>query len=219
MNNFFSEDMHSMFIVIQVLGVLSFFSPRVLSVFPIEMGYIGSYEIHNKWKAFSYSIINSVGLVSTLLLLSIFTALLPGISMWLYLCLSILLMREGMQMTGIVKLSSIFSTIPSNKNELRKALYTGILAGFLSFHILIRICNVVISYISTSKLIGILLIAGCAIGQSVLLMSLETLITIAQSDQFHSDISKYSKLVKVIPGMIFIFLGFVISYFGFSFSI
>ncbi len=219
MNYFFSEDMHSMFIVIQILGVLSFFSPRVLSVFPIKIGYIGSYEIHNKWRSFSYSLINCVGLVSTLLLLGIFTALLPGISMWFYLSLSILLMREGMQMTGIVKLSSIFSTIPSNKNELRKALYTGILAGFLSFHILIRICNVIISYISTSKLHGILLIAGCAIGQSVLLMSLETLMTIAQSDQFHSDIKKYSKLKKVISGMIFIFLGFVISYFGLSFGI
>ena len=93
--------------------------------------------------------------------------------------------------------------------------------GVFFILVISRIYNLflVISYISTSKLIGILLIAGCAIGQSVLLMSLETLIAIAQSDQFHSDISKYSKLVKVIPGMIFIFLGFVISYFGFSFSI
>lgn len=212
-----SGNIASIFIFVPIMGALSFFSPRVLSVFPTKIGYISNYTEHNIRKSFLYSLFISIGFMFVLSLLGIVSITLPGIAKWLYLFFCIVIMHEGMQLIGIVKLSSI---IPSYEKSFKGALFIGTFGGFLLFKILTRVLNAAFGFMGSTKLFGIIVFVAYAIGQSVLLLSLELMVSIINNTPYPNtqSIKSRNKLIKTILGVIFIFMGFILSYFGFSYD-
>lgn len=222
MVNVFSGSIYSIFVVVLIAGALSFFNPRVLFVFPTKIGFVGKYTERNITKSLLYSSFISIWFMIALLILGITSIKIPIIAKWLYLSFCIVIMREGMQMLGTVKLVSLFSIVPNNKNRFKSALLIGILGGFLSFPIIMHIFKMALGFMVKTKLLGILLFIGYAIGQSVLLLSLELLVAVAQNNSLDSNTKNAksrNKFIKILPGMVFIFIGFIMSYFGFSYDL
>lgn len=222
MANIFSEGIFSIFVVVLFAGVLSFFNPRILSIFPTKLGFAGKYTEDNIRKSSLYSLFISIGLISVLLIIGIASIISPRIIKWLYLCFSIVIIRDGMQMTGFAKIIPVFPIVSDNKNKFKDALLIGILGGFLSFPIIMYVFKKAIGFMVNLKLIGVMLFIGYAIGQSVLLLLLELLFSFAQStslDPSAKDAKNPKKYIKTLPGIIFIFVGFIMLYLGFKYDL
>ena len=128
-----SQNIWLAFVMALIAGLISSFSPCVLSAIPLVIGYVGGYAGNDKRQAFKYSLFFCVGLAITFTALGAASALLgrlmTGTGKWWYIVLGIIMVIVGLQMLGILNVMPQACNVPSKQKGLLGAFLLGIVGG------------------------------------------------------------------------------------------
>jgi hypothetical protein len=131
-----SQNIWLAFIMALVAGLISSFSPCVLSAIPLIIGYVGGYAGDDQKRALKFSLLFCSGLVLTFTALGAASALLgkmmTGAGKWWYLLLALIMAAAGLQLLGIFQFRSSSCRMPSRREGLLGAFLLGIVGGISS---------------------------------------------------------------------------------------
>ncbi len=116
-------------------GIISSFSPCVLSSLPLIIGYVNKYGKNDKKTAFKYSLFFSLGIIITFTLLGIISSLVgrlftSGGKLW-YLLLGIIMLFVGLQLIGVIESKNKACKVPKKEKEYLEHFFRNIRWGFI----------------------------------------------------------------------------------------
>jgi len=164
------------FVLALTAGIISSFSPCVLSTVPLIMGYVGGYAGQDRATAVKYSLAFCLGLVVTFTALGAVAGLLGkmmvGAGKWWYLFLGFLLSVVGFQLLGIINVGPQRCGVSgeTNKKGLAGAFLIGMAGGALSSPCATPVLVAILAFVAGQGNIiwGIGLLAAYAVGHSTL---------------------------------------------------
>lgn len=203
-----------------VAGIISSFSPCVLSTIPLVIGYVGGYAQNDKRLALKYSIIFCIGLVGTFTtfgaLSAIFGKLMMGTGKWWYIVLGIIMLVVALQLLGVIQFKNNFCRMPSKRAGLFGAFFLGILGGVLSSPcstpVLVAILAVVAG--KGSIVLGILMLFLYSIGHCTLILIAGTSVGFVESISNSNRTMMFGKILKLVLAVCIILLGLYLIYMG-----
>lgn len=157
-------------------GVISSFSPCVLTSVPLLIGYVGGYAGDNQRKAFLYSTVFCTGLILSFTALGAFSAYIgyyaAAAGRWWYVVLGILMMGMGLQLLGIIEVVPGVKMLQNPKRGFLGAFFLGVLGGGLSSPCATPVLVVILTLVAGegNLLFGTTLLAFYAIGHCTLLL-------------------------------------------------
>lgn len=117
-----SQNIWLAFVMALAAGLVSSFSPCVLSSIPLVIGYVGGYAGDNKKRAFKYSLFFCFGLAATFTALGAASALLgrlmTGAGKWWYIILGLIMLIMAFQMLGIFNIMPQTCKVPNKRKGL-----------------------------------------------------------------------------------------------------
>jgi cytochrome c-type biogenesis protein len=224
MNNFslvLSNNIWLAFITAFVAGIVSSFSPCVLSAIPLIIGYVGGYAGKDKKLATRYSLIFCVGIVFTFTVLGAISALLGrllmGAGKWWYLVLGFIMLMVGLQLIGVIKFGTDSCRVPNKKKGLIGAFFLGILGGILCSPCSTPVLIAILAFVAIkgNVVLGIIMLFIYSIGHCVLIFIAGTSIGIVESLNNSPKTLIVGKVLKVILAIIIFILGLYLIYLGF----
>ena len=198
-----------------VAGIVSSFSPCVLSSIPLIVGYVEKNGVKDKKIAFKFSIFFSLGVMVTFTLLGVLSALLGkffsgGGGAW-YLFLSFIMILSGLQILGVINIGPKDNScrLPSLRKGLFGAFLLGILGGILSSPCATPVLAAILSFVAGKANIGlgIAMLILYSIGHSVLIILSGTSIGLIESLSSSPKTKKIGQGFKIVLGIIVIVLG------------
>ncbi len=222
-----------------VAGIISSFSPCVMSTIPLVIGYVGGYASDSRKRAFKYSLLFCAGLVTTLTALGAASALLgrlmTGVGKWWYIVLGVIMLFVGLQMLGVLKIAAgpkvckipdgVIEDGKGEKGEkgdkrgkgLIGAFLLGILGGVLSSPCATPVLAVILAYVASrgNIVLGIILLAIYSIGHCVLILIAGTSIGFIQKLALTPSTQKVGNALKIIFSAIVVLFAFYLFYVGF----
>ncbi|HID0814460.1 TPA: cytochrome c biogenesis CcdA family protein, partial [Clostridium botulinum] len=111
-------------------GIISSFSPCILSSLPLIIGYVNKYGRDDKKTAFKYSLFFSLGIIITFTSLGIISSLVgkfftSGGKLW-YLLLGVAMIFVGLQLIGVIESKNKACKVPKKRKGLLGAFFLGI---------------------------------------------------------------------------------------------
>lgn len=216
-----SQNIWLAFIMALVAGLVSSFSPCVLSTIPLVIGYVGGYAGNDKKQAFKYSLFFCFGLAATFTALGAASALLgklmTGTGKWWYIILGFIMLIMAMQMFGIFNIMPQTCTVPKKRKGLVGAFVLGILGGVLSSPCATPVLAAILAFVAGQGNIalGIGLLAVYSIGHCALLMIAGTSVGFVQKMASSPGMEKWGKILKISFGILILLLAFYLFYTGF----
>lgn len=203
-----------------VAGIISSFSPCVLSTIPLVIGYVGGYANKDKKLAFKYSLIFCVGLVITFTtfgtLSAILGKLMTGTGKWWYIVLGIVMLVVALQLLGVIGIGNNFCKVPNKKTGLIGAFFLGILGGVLSSPCSTPVLIAILAFVAGKGniVLGILMLLLYSIGHCTLILIAGTSVGFVESISNSNRTLFAGKVLKVILAAIVIILGLYLIYIG-----
>jgi cytochrome c-type biogenesis protein len=194
-------------------GVVSSFSPCVLSSLPLLIGYVQGTGEQDKKDAFKYSLIFSLGVIITFTVLGVISAvlgrLMSGAGRWWYLFLSFIMFLSGLQLLGILNLSNNTCRIPVIGRGKVGAFFLGIIGGILSSPCSTPILAAILSYVASegSIILGALMLLLYSIGHCTLIVISGTSIGLIKSLGNSTKTAFTGTILKYISGGIILLVG------------
>lgn len=202
-------------------GIISSFSPCLLSTVPLVIGYVGTNAKRDKNLAFRYSLVFSLGLIFTFIALGIASALLgkffSGAGKWWYLVLGAIMLFVGLQTVGVIKNKGSNSCrVPRKSRGVVGAFFLGILGGALSSPCATPILAAILAFVAGKGNIalGILMLLFYSIGHCILIVIAGTSVGIIETLQSSPKYFKIGNIMKIIFGIIVVFIGLYLIYLG-----
>ena len=216
-----SQNIWLAFIMALVAGLISSFSPCVLSAMPLVIGYVGGYAGDDKRRAFKYSLLFCLGLAATFTALGAASAILGrfmlGTGKWWYLILGLIMLVMALQMLGIFNIMPQTCKVPAERKGLAGAFVLGILGGVLSSPCATPVLAAILAFVAGQGniLLGIGLLAAYSIGHCALLLIAGTSVGFVQKLAASPGTEKWGKILKVFFGILILMLSFYLFYTGF----
>jgi cytochrome c biogenesis protein CcdA len=208
------------FIMALIAGLISSFSPCVLSTVPLIVGYIGGYAGNDQKRALKYSLLFCLGLVLTFTALGAASALLgkimAGAGKWWYLLLALIMAAAGLQLLGIFRFMPHSCRMPSRRGGLLGAFLLGIVGGALSSPCATPVLAAILAFVAGEGNIylGIGLLAVYSIGHCALLLIAGTSVGVVNRLASSPHTENWGKVLKGLLGLLMIALAFYLFYLG-----
>lgn len=216
-----SQNIWLAFVMALVAGLISSFSPCVLSAIPLVIGYVGGYAGDSKKKAFKYSLFFCIGLTMTFTALGATSAILgrlmTGTGKWWYLVLGVIMVLVALQMFGIFNFTPQTCAVPTKRKGLLGAFFLGILGGILSSPCATPVLVAILAFVAGQGniLLGVALLAVYAIGHCALILIAGTSIGFVQKLVVNPRTERIGKILKIGFGMLVLVLAMYLFYIGF----
>jgi cytochrome c-type biogenesis protein len=216
-----SDNIYLSLIMALVAGLISSFSPCILSSIPLVIAYVGGYAGDNKKRAFNYSLFFCMGLTITFITLGLVSAVLgkfiTGSSNWWYFFLGIIMVIVGLQLLGVINILPQSVNIKSNKKGLFGALILGAIGGVLTSPCSTPVLIAILAYVAGqgSILLGIVLLALYSIGHCTLIIVAGTSVGFVQKFAASPSTARWGKIIKSIFGVFVLLLAFYLFYTSF----
>lgn len=216
-----SQNIWLSFVMALVAGLISSFSPCVLSSIPLVIGYVGGYAGDDKKRAFKYSLFFCFGLAATFTALGAASALLgrlmTGVGKWWYIILGLIMLLMAFQMLGIFNIMPQTCKVPNRRKGLLGAFVLGILGGVLSSPCATPVLAAILAFVAGQGNIafGVGLLAVYSIGHCVLLLIAGTSVGFVQKLASSPETGKWGKILKISFGILILILAFYLFYTGF----
>ena len=217
-----SQNIWLAFLAALIAGIISSFSPCVLSSVPLIIGYVGGYAGNDKKRAFNYSLVFSIGLAITFTTLGAISAILgklmSGTGNWWYIVLGLLMVLVGLQLIGVINIMPQVCNLPSQRKGILGAFFLGILGGVFSSPCATPVLIAILAFVSGQHniIIGILLLGVYAIGHCTLIMIAGTSVGFVQKLATSTKTEKLGSIFKSILGIIIILFSFYLFNIGFK---
>ena len=218
--NLLSNNVALALIVALIAGIISSFSPCVLSSIPLIIGYVGGYSGKDKKLAFKYSLFFCIGLIITFTALGAASAvlgkLMTGTGGWWYIVLGIVMLIVGLQLLGVIEWKNHSCRIPNKRKGILGAFFLGILGGIFSSPCSTPVLIAILSFVAGkgSILTGILMLILYSIGHCVLILIAGTSIGFVEGLSKSNKTLVFGKILKIVLAFIVILLGFYLIYTG-----
>jgi cytochrome c biogenesis protein CcdA len=215
-----SQNIWLAFIMALVAGLVSSFSPCVLSAVPLVIGYVGGYAGDDKKRAFRYSLFFCFGLAATFTALGAASALLgrlmTGTGRWWYIVLGLIMTVVALQMFGIFDFMPQTCKVPNKRKGLIGAFLLGILGGVLSSPCATPVLAAILAFVAGQGNIGlgVGLLAVYSIGHCALLLIAGTSVGLVQKMAASPRTEKWGKILKIIFGILVLMLALYLFYLG-----
>ena len=203
-----------------VAGIISSFSPCVLSTIPLVVGYVGGYAGKDKKLAFKYSIIFCVGIVITFTAFGAISAMLgklmTGTGKWWYIVLGAIMLIVALQLLGVIEFKNNSCKMPNKRVGLWGAFFLGILGGVLSSPCSTPILVAILAFVAGEGniIVGILMLLLYSIGHCTLILIAGTSVGFVESIGNSKKTLFFGKILKIILAIIVMFLGLYLIYIG-----
>lgn len=203
-----------------VAGIISSFSPCVLSTIPLVIGYVGGYANKDKKLAFKYSLIFCVGLVITFTtfgaLSAILGRLMTGTGKWWYIVLGIIMLVVALQLLGVIHIGNNFCKMPNKKTGLIGAFFLGILGGLLSSPCATPVLIAILAFVAGKGniVLGIFMLFLYSIGHCALILIAGTSVGFVEAISSSNSTMMFGKILKLVLAICIILLGFYLIYIG-----
>jgi len=216
-----SQNIWLAFVMALIAGLVSSFSPCVLSAIPLIIGYVGGYAGDDKKRAFKYSLFFCLGLAATFTALGAASALLGrlmiGAGKWWYIILGIIMLVMALQMLGIFNIMPQTCRVPAKRTGLAGAFVLGILGGVLSSPCATPVLAAILAFVAGQGNIalGVGLLAVYSIGHCALLLVAGTSVGFVQKLAASPGTEEWGKILKGFFGILILLLSFYLFYTGF----
>lgn len=203
-----------------IAGIVSSFSPCVLSAVPLVIGYVGGYANKDKNLALKYSLIFCLGLVITFTtfgaLSAILGRLMTGAGGWWYIVLGIIMITVALQLLGVIKLNTSFCKVPKKRTGLLGAFFLGILGGILSSPCSTPVLIAILAFVAGEGNItlGILMLFLYSIGHCTLILVAGMSVTFVEAFTESSGTKVAGKILKIFFSIGIIIIGIYLIYIG-----
>lgn len=204
-----------------IAGALTSFMPCAISTIPLVIAYVGGMARNNTKRAFSLSVMFSIGMAITFTTLgtmaSLLGRLMQGTGSWWYVVLGVLMVLMALQTWEIIQI--IPSSYALGKNTKRGycgAILAGILAGLFSSPCATPVLVALLTVVARegSMIWGIVLLLMYSLGYSILVIITGTFIGFAQKLSGNLKYGKVSMIIKVIMGIAMLIIGLYMFYLG-----
>ena len=202
-------------------GIVSSFSPCVLSTIPLIVGYVGGYARKDQKLAYKYSFIFCLGIVITFTSLGIASALLgklfTGAGRWWYIVLGGIMLLVGLQLIGVIEIGKNSCRMPNRRKGLAGAFFLGILGGVLSSPCSTPILAAILAFVASKGniLLGIIMLFVYSIGHCILIFIAGTSVGLVEEISSSSKTLLFGKILKIVLAIIIFIAGFYLLYLGF----
>jgi cytochrome c-type biogenesis protein len=198
-----------------IAGVVSSFSPCVLSSLPLIVGYVENYAGDDRKAALNYSIVFSLGVTVTFTAIGAVTAVLGslfiGAGRWWYLVLSAIMLLAGLQLLGVINLGIKRTGCgPSGKIKgITGAFFLGILGGALSSPCATPVMAAILTFVASRGNVGlgIIMLLLYSIGHSTLIILAGTSVGFVEQLGSSERTVRIGRVLKFALGVIIILLG------------
>lgn len=204
-----------------IAGIVSSFSPCVLSSIPLVVGYVGESGAKDKSTAFKYSLFFSIGVAMTFTIIGVIVASIGHFinltGTWWYLILGAIMLFVGLRLLGVIGEGTSSCKVPNKKRGLFGAFFLGILGGGLSSPCATPVMAAILAYVAQqgSIVIGALMLLLYSIGHSILILIVGTSVGFAQQLSTSSKTKTIGNIMKIILGIIALLIGLYLFYLGF----
>jgi len=218
---FLSNNIWLALITAFLAGVVSSFSPCVLSTIPLIIGYVGGYARKDKKLAYKYSLIFCLGIIVTFTLLGVASSLLgrlfTGAGSWWYIILGAIMLIVGLQLVGVIEIGNNSCKMPNRRKGLAGAFFLGILGGVLSSPCSTPILAAILAFVASKGniLLGVIMLFLYSIGHCVLIFLAGTSIGLVEGISNSKKTQLMGKVLKIILAIIIFIAGFYLLYLGF----
>jgi len=218
--NLLSNNLSIALIVSFAAGVISSFSPCVLSSIPLVVGYIGGYSGKDKKLAFKYSVFFCIGLVITFTTFGAMSAILgklmTGTGSWWYIVLGIIMLFVGLQMLGVLEFKTNLCRMPSKRKGFLGAFFLGILGGALSSPCSTPVLIAILTFVAGKGniVVGILMLLLYSIGHCTLILIAGTSIGFVEGLSKSKKTLVIGKVLKIVLAIFILLLGLYLLYIG-----
>jgi cytochrome c biogenesis protein CcdA len=209
------------FVMALVAGLISSFSPCVLSAIPLVIGYVGGYAGDNPKTALKYSLLFCAGLAATFTALGVVSAVLGRLMMgaggWWFILLGLIMTATGLQMLGILNFMPQVCGVPGRGKGLLGAFLLGILGGALSSPCATPVLVAILTFVAVkgNLMLGVGLLAFYSIGHCALLLIAGTSVGFVQNVASSSGAARWGRILKLFFGIFIIILALYLFYLGF----
>lgn len=220
-STFLSNNVWFALITAFLAGIVSSFSPCVLSTIPLIVGYVGGYAKKDKKLAYWYSLIFCLGIIITFTLLGVASALLgrlfTGAGRWWYIILGIIMLIVGLQLIGVIEIGNNSCKVPNKRKGIAGAFFLGILGGVLSSPCSTPILAAILAYVASKGniLLGVLMLMLYSIGHCILIFMAGTSIGLVEEISSSRKTIFIGKILKIILAIVIFVAGFYLLYLGF----
>jgi len=203
-------------------GIVSSFSPCVLSTLPLIVGYVGEAGVKDKKTAFKYSLFFSIGLIITFTTLGIIFSIIGQFmnlsGKWWYLILGLVMLLAGLRLTGVIGDGAEKSCkLPSKRRGFLGAFFLGIVGGALSSPCSTPVLAAILAFVAQKGniLIGIFMLLLYSMGHSLLILLAGTSVGLVEQLSASTKTRTFGMVLKLALGVLVIFLGLYLLYLGF----
>ena len=216
-----SQNIWLSFVMALVAGLISSFSPCVLSAIPLVIGYVGGYAGNDKKRAFKFSLFFCIGLALTFTALGAASAMLgrlmTGTGKWWYLVLGAIMALVALQMFGIFNFTPQTCAVPSKRKGLFGAFFLGVVGGILSSPCATPVLAAILAFVAGQGNIalGIALLAVYAVGHCALILIAGTSVGFVQKLAVNPNTERLGKVLKIVFGILVLMLAMYLFYIGF----
>jgi cytochrome c biogenesis protein CcdA len=203
-----------------IAGIISSFSPCVLSTIPLVIGYVGGYAQKDKRLAFKYSLIFCGGLVITFTTFGALSAMLgklmTGTGKWWYIVLGIIMLVVALQLLGVIEFGNNFCKMPNRRTGLLGAFFLGILGGVLSSPCSTPVLVAILAFVAGKGniVLGIFMLLLYSIGHCTLILISGTSVGFVESISSSNKTMMFGKILKLALAVCIILLGLYLIYIG-----
>ena len=202
-------------------GIVSSFSPCVLSAIPLIVGYVGGYGGKNKKLAYKYSLIFCLGIVITFVILGIVSALLgklfTGAGRWWYIVLGIIMLIVGLQLIGVINFGNNSCRVPDRRKGIAGAFFLGILGGILCSPCSTPILAAILAFVASKGniLLGVIMLLLYSLGHCILIFMAGTSVGFVEEISNSDKTRRIGRILKILLAVIIFIMGFYLLYIGF----
>lgn len=218
-----SQNIWLSFLLALLAGIMSSFSPCVLSTVPLIMGYVGGYAGNDRAKAVKYSLAFCLGLVVTFTALGAVAGLLGkmmvGAGKWWYLFLGFLLSVVGFQLLGVINIGPRHCGVSggTDRKGLAGAFLVGMAGGALSSPCATPVLVAILAFVAGQGNIvwGIGLLTAYAVGHCTLVFLAGISIAFVHSLSASPSTERISRILKTFLGFCALAGALYLFYIGF----
>lgn len=218
---FLSDNIWLAVITAFLAGIVSSFSPCVLSSIPLIVGYVGGYAGKDKKLAYRYSLIFCLGIIITFILLGIASALLgklfTGAGRWWYVILGAIMLLVGLQLIGVIELGNNSCRVPNKRKGIAGAFFLGILGGILSSPCSTPILAAILAFVASKGniLLGVIMLFLYSLGHCILVFMAGTSVGLVEYISNSDKTKRIGRILKITLALLIFMAGFYLLYLGF----
>lgn len=220
-SNLISNNVYIALVVSFLAGIVSSFSPCILSTLPLVIGYVGELGAKDKKVAFKYSLFFSIGVVVTFTALGVAFSLLGKFmnitGKWWYLVLGVIMLLVGLQLLAVIGNYDKACKIPNRRKGFWGAFFLGILGGALSSPCSTPVLAAILAFVAQKGdvILGALMLLLYSIGHSVLIIIAGTSVGLVQQLSMSDKTMLAGRILKIVLGILVIIMGLYLLYLGF----